>query len=93
MDEVEWDDVPLDVCVIFFGSPYMWDSHTIFLIRGQKYRFFKNGNPFPMSVYKGKQKISHVTTNQLKRLINVNRNILILVLKPRADGMGLEAGT
>ena len=46
-----------------------------------------------MSVYKGKQKISLVTTNQVKRLINVNRNILILVLKPRADGMGLEVGT
>lgn len=39
IDEVTCEVVPLDVCQVIFGSPYLWDRDAIHYRRLQKYRF------------------------------------------------------
>ena len=37
IDEVELDIVPLDVCGVVFGSPYMYMRDAIFMWRAKQY--------------------------------------------------------
>ena len=46
IDEVEVDVVPLDVCGVVFGSPYMYMRDAIFLIRENQYCLIKDGTFF-----------------------------------------------
>jgi hypothetical protein len=43
VDEVELDIVPLDICGIVLGSPYLYDRKTIFYREENKYCFKKDG--------------------------------------------------
>ena len=40
-DEVEFDVVPLDICGVVLGSPYLYDRKTIFYIEHNQYHLFK----------------------------------------------------
>ena len=42
VDEVELDVVPLDICGIMLGSPYLYDRKTIFFNEHNMYHFFKD---------------------------------------------------
>ena len=37
VDEVEFDVVPLDICGIMLGSPYLYDRNTIFYQEHNQY--------------------------------------------------------
>ena len=41
VDEVELDMVPLDICGIVLGSPYLYDRKEIFYREHNQYHFFK----------------------------------------------------
>jgi hypothetical protein len=43
IDEVELDVIPLDICGIVLGSPYLYDRKSIFHRHENKYHLFKNG--------------------------------------------------
>ena len=43
MDEVELDVVPLDICGIVLGSPYLYDRKAVFYREQNKYHLFKDG--------------------------------------------------
>jgi hypothetical protein len=43
IDEVELDVLPLDVCKVVFGSPYMYMRDVIFMWRANQYHFIKDG--------------------------------------------------
>jgi hypothetical protein len=43
LDEVELDVIPLDICGIVLGSPYLYDRRSIFHRHENKYNLFKNG--------------------------------------------------
>ena len=43
IDEVELDVVPLDICGIVLGRPYLYDRKAIFHCHENKYHFFKDG--------------------------------------------------
>ena len=42
IDEVEFDVVPLDICGIVLGSPYLYDRKAIFYRENNKYHLFKD---------------------------------------------------
>jgi hypothetical protein len=42
-DEVELDVVPLDICGIVLGSPYLFDRKSIFYHEENKHHIFKDG--------------------------------------------------
>ena len=43
IDEVLLDVVPLDICGIVLGSPYLWDRDALFYRKKNKYRLIKDG--------------------------------------------------
>jgi hypothetical protein len=43
IDEVELDVIPLDICGIVLGSPYLYDRRAIFHRHEKKYHLFRNG--------------------------------------------------
>ena len=43
VDEVELDIVPLDICGIVLGSPYLYDRKGIFCRTENKYQLTKDG--------------------------------------------------
>eukprot|EP00253_Pinus_taeda_P028570 PITA_28570 len=59
VDEVELDIVPLDICGIVLGSPYMYDRKAIFYRAENKYQLTKDGieyiekNPDKTNVFEG----------------------------------------
>jgi hypothetical protein len=64
IDEAELDIVPLDVCGVVFGSPYMYMRDVIFMQRANQYPLIKDGKSYIINAHKGKSKISLVSANQ-----------------------------
>jgi hypothetical protein len=44
VDEVVANVVPLDICGVILGSPYLYVRDSIFRRRENKYRLVKDGN-------------------------------------------------
>jgi hypothetical protein len=86
IDEVEVDVVPLDVCGVVFGSPYMYMRDVIFMRRENQYHLIKDGKSFIINVHKGKSKISLVSANQAKKLISSSRKFVFLFLRQNQQG-------
>ena len=75
---MELDVVPLDVCGVVFGSPYMYMRHVIYMQRANQYRLIKDGKPCIINAHKGKSKISLVSDNQDKKLISSSKKYVLL---------------
>ena len=43
VDEVDLDVIPLDICGVVLGSPYLYDRDSIFYIKEHKYHLVKDG--------------------------------------------------
>ena len=52
VDEVELDIVPLDVCGIVLGSPYLYDRKAIFYRAENKYQLVKDGIKYIVRAHK-----------------------------------------
>jgi uncharacterized protein (UPF0128 family) len=81
IDEVELDVVPLDVCGVVFGSPYMYMRDAIFMQRANQYRLIKDGKSYIINAHKGKSNISLVSANQAKKLISSSKKYVFLFLR------------
>jgi len=73
--------VPLDVCGVVFGSPYMYMHDAIFMRRANQYRLIKDGKSFIINVHKGKSKIPLGNANQAKTLISSSKKYVLLFLR------------
>jgi hypothetical protein len=85
IDEVDLDFIPLDICGIVFGSPYLYDSRSIFHRHENKYHLFKNGVVYIVRAHTKKMNLSLTNVGQMKRLVNASRNLVILMTKPKDD--------
>ena len=81
IDEVEVDVVPLDVCGVVFGIPYMYNRDVIFKRRENIYCLIKEGRYFIPNVHIGKSKIYLVSSNQVKKLIGSSRKFVFRFLR------------
>ena len=52
VDEVELDVVPLDICGIVLGSPYLYDRKSIFYRAKNKYQLVKDGIEYIVRAHK-----------------------------------------
>ena len=52
VDEVELDIIPLDICGIVLGSPYLYDRKTIFYRAENKYQLVKDGIEYIVRAHK-----------------------------------------
>jgi hypothetical protein len=73
IDDVELNVVPLYVCVVVFGKPYMYMRDVIFMWRAKKYQLIKDGKSYIINAYKGKSKISLVSANQGKKSVSSSK--------------------
>jgi len=62
---VELDVVPVDICGVVLGSPYLYDSDAVFYRREHKYHLKKDGVEF---IVRAHQKENHLNSvaNQMK---------------------------
>jgi hypothetical protein len=85
VDEVELDVIPLDICGIVLGSPYLYDRKAIFHHHENKYHLFKNGVEYIVRAHTKKMNLSLVNAGQMKRLVNASKNFILLMIKPKND--------
>ncbi len=81
IDEVNLDAVPLDVCGVMFGSPYMYMRNAIFMRRVNQYRLIKDGKSFIINIHEGKSKISLVSAKKAKKLFSSSKKYVLLFLR------------
>ena len=78
--------VPLDVCGVVFGIPYMYIRDVIFMWRENQYYLIKDGNYYTINTHIEKSKISLVSANQAKKLINSKKNYVFIFLRENQLG-------
>jgi hypothetical protein len=83
IDEVELDVIPLDICGIVLGSPYLYDRRAIFHHHENKYHLFKNGVEYIVRAHTKKMNLSLTNVGQMKRLVNASKNLVLLMIKPK----------
>jgi hypothetical protein len=84
IDEVDLDVVPLDVCGIILGSPYLYDRKDILFQKENKYHLTKYGVEYIIRAHNIKYKSTLVSSGQVKRVINTNKNLVLTIVKGNA---------
>jgi hypothetical protein len=84
-DEVELDVVPLDICGIVLGSPYLFDRKAIFYREENKYHLFKYGVEFIVRAHRIKTNVSLVSTGKMKRLVNASKYFVLMIVKQKEE--------
>jgi hypothetical protein len=85
VDEVELDVIPLDICGIVLGSPYLYDRKAILYRQENKYHLFKDGVEYVVRAHTKKMNLSIINAGQMKRLVNASKNFVLLMIKPKND--------
>jgi hypothetical protein len=85
IDEVELDVIPLDICGIVLGSPYLYDRKAIFYREENKYCFTKDGIEYIVRAHHMKTDMSLVNTGQMKRLVNASKNLSLMSVKAEEE--------
>jgi hypothetical protein len=89
IDEVELDVVPLDICGIVLGSPYLYDRKAIFYREDNKYQLTKDGKEYIVRAHQKKLNLSLINSGQMKRIVNVSKRYLLMVVKAK-DTVGID---
>jgi hypothetical protein len=85
IDEVELDVIALDICGIVLGSPYLYYRRAIFHRHDNKYHLFKNGVEYIVRAHTKKMNLSLTNAGRMKRLVNVSKKIVLLMIKPKEN--------
>ena len=83
IDEVGLDVIPLDICGIVLGCPYLYDRRAIFHHHENKYHLFKNGVEYIVRAHTKKMNLSLTNARQMKRLFNASKNLVFFIIKPK----------
>jgi hypothetical protein len=70
--------VPLHICGIILGSPYLYDRKGIFYREENKYCFKKDGKEYIVCAHRIKIDRSFATTRQLKRMVNERKRLTLM---------------
>ena len=58
--------VPVDICGVVLGIPYLYDRDAVFYGRGHKYHLKKDGVEYIVMAHKSKNDLNLVVANQMK---------------------------
>jgi hypothetical protein len=89
IDEVELEVVPLDICGIVLGSPYLYDRKAIFYREDNKYQLTKYGKEYVVRAHQKKLNLSLINLGQMKIIVNVSKRYLLMVVKAK-DTVGID---
>ena len=67
VDEVELDVIPLDICGIVLGIPYLHDRKAIFYRAENKYLLVKDGIEYFVQAHKIKNNYTLINSGHMKR--------------------------
>jgi len=81
IDKVELDVVPIDICGVVLGSPYLYDRDAIFYKRETKYHLKKDGVEVIVRAHQSKNHLNLVVSNQMKQLISSNKRFIIMCVR------------
>jgi len=83
VDEVELGIVPLGICGIVLGSPYLYDRKAIFYRSENKYQLTKDGIEYIVRAHKLKNNYSLINSGQLKGIVNSCKQFLLIIVKEK----------
>jgi hypothetical protein len=89
IDEVELDVVPLDICGIVLGSPYLYDRKAIFYPKDNNYHLTKDGKEYIVRAHQKRLNLSLINSGQMKRIVNISKRYLLMVVKSK-DTVGMD---
>ena len=84
-DEVELDVVPMDICGIVLGRPYLYDHKDILYRDKNQYHLFKYGIEYVIHAHRMKTIMSLITVGQMKRLVNARNNFVLMMIKVKEN--------
>jgi hypothetical protein len=86
IDEVDLDVVPLDICGIVLGSPYLYDRKVVFFRHENKYPLTKGGVEYIVRAHSMRVNMTLVSAGKMKRLITTNKIYVLMVVKEKDVG-------
>jgi hypothetical protein len=63
----------------------LYDRKVIFYRQENKYHLFKDGVESIVRAHTKKMNLSIINARQMKRLVNANKNFVLLMIKPKND--------
>ena len=85
IDEIILDVIPLDICGIVLGNPYLYDRKTIFFREENQCHLKKDGVEYIVRSHKVKTNLSLVNVGQMKRLIHLSKSFVLLMVKEQEN--------
>ena len=73
--------VPLDICRIVLGSPYLYNREAIFYREHNQYHLFKEGIQYIVHSHSYKNDNSLGFTQQLKMVVNASQNLALMSMQ------------
>jgi hypothetical protein len=86
IDEVDLDVVPLDICGIVLGSPYIYDRKEFLFLHENKYHLTKGGVEYIVRAHNMRVNTTLVSAGQMKRLIRINKRYVLMVIREKDVG-------
>ena len=83
MDEVELDVIPLDICGMVLGSPYLYHRKVVFFRHENKYQITKDGLEYIVRAHQNKTNACLVSVVQMKRLVNSGKGCMLMVVRKK----------
>jgi hypothetical protein len=83
IDEIDLDVVPLDICGIVLGSPYIYDRKSVFFLHENKYHLTKGGVEYIVRAHNMRVNTTLVSAGEMKRLIIANKRYVLMVIKEK----------
>eukprot|EP00253_Pinus_taeda_P029135 PITA_29135 len=78
VDKVDMHVIPLDICGMVLGSPYLYDRKAIFFCHENKYQITKDGIEYIVRARQNKINANLVSTRQMKRLVNSSKGCMLM---------------
>jgi hypothetical protein len=86
IDEVDLDFVPLDICGIVLGNPYLYDRKAVFFRHEKKYHLTKGGVEYIVRSHSMRVNMTLVNAKKMKRLITTNKRYVLMIVKEKDVG-------
>lgn len=83
VDKVEMDVIPLDICGMVLGSPYLYDRKAVFFHHENKYHITNDGVEYIVRAHQNKINASLVSTGQMKWLVNSSKTCMLIVIREK----------
>jgi len=81
VDEVKLDVIPLDICGMVLGHPYVYDRKAILFHHENKYQITKYGVEYIVRAHQYKINASLVSAGQMNRLVNSSKGCILMIVR------------